>query len=117
MPAVDEILAAWACDQREEVFISAKALSAHRCMRGKLLETHCPVCMNEFHTRARLIAHVTRASPVCRSVVENHCEAEDPVNQADELSRKQERGFRKLGRHRTWAEFPSFRREGPFHEV
>ena len=35
------------------------------------------------------------------------------VLQAEEMSKQQDREFRRVGRHRTWAEFPSFRREGP----
>ena len=61
-PAVDEILSALCCGDCDEVFFSARALSAHRFVqhginltcRDKLTETHCPVCLNEFHTRARL---------------------------------------------------------------
>ena len=121
-PAVDEILSAWSCGDCDEVFLSARALSAHRFMkhgvkltcRDKLTETHCPVCLNEFHTRARLVVHVRRASPICCSVLEEHYSPEPPelVAQAEEVSRQQDREFRKMGRHRTWAEFPSFRREG-----
>ena len=122
-PAVDEILSAWSCGDCDEVFLSARALSSHRFMqhgvkltcRDKLTETHCPVCLNEFHTRARLVVHISRASPICNSVLEEHYGPEPPelVLQAEEMSKQQDREFRRMGRHRTWAEFPSFRREGP----
>ena len=122
-PAVDEILSAWSCGNCDEVFLSARALSAHRFMqhgvkltcRDKLTETHCPVCLNEFHTRARLVVHISRASPICNSVLEEQYGPEPPelVAQAEEKSKQQDREFRRMGRHRTWAEFPSFRREGP----
>ena len=92
------------CGDCDEVFLSARALSAHRFMqhgikltcRDNLTETHCPVCLNEFHTRARLVVHVSRASPICKSVLEKHCGPEPPelVAQAEEVSKQQDREYR-----------------------
>ena len=49
------------------------------------------------------------------SVVHYGPEPPELVAQAEEMSKQQDREFRRLGRHRTWAECPSFRMRAHSH--
>ena len=82
--------------------------------RNYLSTTFCPVCLLEFHTRDRVIAHF-RMSSVCRmNLLLNH-----PRLSVEEFEALQTRAAEKVralrasGRARCYAAMPCYRLQGP----
>lgn len=73
--ASSSLIVKWPCYFCGQGFRSKQALSVHACklhgiqrpIRRYITTTHCCACLLEFHTRERLISHISEKSPVCAS--------------------------------------------------
>ena len=98
-------------------FKSHQALAVHMCKQHGIRHiahvlvdtTHCPICLLQFHSRVRLLAHLMEKNPFCL----NQLKRSDPVitqDQAMELDKANGSSARALkGASRK----PVFRLQGP----
>ena len=84
-------------------------------LRALVESTHCAACLQEFHSRERVIRHVSRSSPKCIQV---YIQAMAPMH-IDDLGRFEEEAYnttRQLktqGFRREHAQLPPIRLVGP----
>ena len=110
------------CGQCGKTFATRQAFAVHdfrahgtsTAVRWHVSTTFCPVCLLEFHTRDRVIAHF-RMSSVCRmNLLLNH-----PRLSVEEFEALQTRAAEKVralrasGRARCYAAMPCYRLQGP----
>ena len=123
-----DIQQVWTCSTCGACFKAKQALAVHsyrkhcqkRVERLYLDSTHCTVCLVEFWSRERVIAHISEKSHVCR----HNLVLRGPVltqDQADELDREelqeQIRANRSCGLRRSHAHKPCVRLQGPLPNV
>ena len=75
----------------------------------------CPVCLKQFWTRPRLLAHYRKSAATCAQLLPSYRPRMDlddsrRLDKEDEALRK---SFMKKGRALTWAELPCVRVSGP----
>ena len=114
----------WSCDVCGDLFKSRQARAVHafrkhgvkRRERQFIDTTRCPICLLEFWSRERVIAHVCEKREVCRI---NLLQREPILTaaQADELDRieltDRARSNRRSGLRRAHASKPCVRLSGP----
>ena len=117
-----ESLQSWRCDVCDKVCATKQGLAvhkfrAHMCVRAtrwKFDCTHCPVCLQEFWGRSRLLAHVKEKSPRCRHVLMTYQDLPEAVIAGvEEQEAAVARSLRARGLKRVAAELPVVTLQGP----
>ena len=81
--------------------------------------TSCPICLLEFHTRTRLIAHIANKSTVCCSNLKCRMQpfSEAVVAQMDDEAKVCEKANKRSGWRRGRAHEPCIRLSGPLWPI
>ena len=106
----------YTCGTRQQ--LATHAFTVHgvcRKMRAFTDTDHCPVCMQWFGTRTRVIVHWEEKSPRCRRVVLERFRQlpEDTVAVLDERGAEEARTLGRIGRRRYHADTRATRLAGP----
>ena len=109
-------LRSYTCSSRQK--LATHAFSVHgvrRRTRDLVDTTHCPVCMQLFHTRVRVVTHLEEKSDKCRSVVMATFNRlpNDVVAELDRKDAKDARERARKGQRPHHADAPAGRLEGP----
>ena len=109
------------CEVCNKGFASTKCLGAHRWQSHGLRNpianwikgTQCLRCNVEYHTRARLLGHLTWSSPLCSLALSRSGPPLSLLEVGREELQEQVRqqALRAQGRSRRWAELPAYRGE------
>eukprot|EP00973_Karenia_brevis_P011283 1526886-Karenia_brevis.AAC.1 len=75
----------------------------------------CPACMQDFHQRPRLLAHLEEKSARCKLVIVSIFNPlpDDIVASADAEDASYAKSLARSGRRRVFADVPACRLEGP----
>ena len=112
------------CPECDRVFHSVHALNGHRMRvhgyrvpaRAYIEGSICPTCLWQFHSRPRLLYHMSHTSSKClMQYILRGASSLDPerVKQLNFEDAAVLRHRRRSGRHKLWAELPAFRTQGP----
>ena len=117
-----ELVERHVCEECERAFATKQALAVHRFKvheghapaRWHVSTTHCPVCLLEFHTRDRVVAHFDK-SAVCKcNLLLGHPRlSEEEFAELQTHAAEQVRTLRAGGRSRCFAVLPCVRLQGP----
>jgi len=115
------------CYLCDKVFPSFQQLSLHQfkahgiknLVRRYVDGVHCTVCLLYFHTRERLINHISRRSKVCKAVILSSPPIIDEQQSLalDEAEKSDNRKLYSTGMRRHTAKSPAFRLPGPINKV
>jgi len=117
-----ELVESAACDECEKAFATKQALAvhgfnvhgSHAAARWHVSTTHCPVCLLEFHTRDRVIAHFYKSAVCNFNLVLSHPRlSEEEFAEVQSRAAEQVRALRAAGRPRCFAALPCVRLQGP----
>ena len=98
------------CNLCEEVFLTKRALGAHKFSRHRVtrwarravVDTTCPMCLRRYANGSKVLEHIHEESTICRVNLRlwNFAEPDSDVEDADWLQAVQEKTASKGGDHR-----------------
>ena len=120
---VREIDVTFACDQcaftaptRQQLALHSFKVHGHCRLARKCVDTpYCPICLQMFHSRERVICHIEEKSPRCRAVMDMTFSALEPhtVAALDSEDACTARSLMRKGRRRHYCSIMSSRLPGP----
>ena len=115
------------CNICDKSFMSVQQLSLHEFrvhgLKDQIYlcvpETHCTVCLREFHTRERILNHVKYRSYTCRYnlLIRGPVLSQDEADALDNAATSNNIKLQLSGFRRHYVSSPSFRLQGPLAPI